>query len=144
VTEVDAALVRRKLARISRNLDDLATVQALEYERYIDDRFRHKGTERLLQETVEAAVDVNLHLLKAAGLPPSQDYFRSFLEVGRHGVIPQSLAERLAPSTGLRNRLVHEYDAIDDRRVLSAVAVAVRDFGEYVGAVDRWLSDRNL
>jgi uncharacterized protein YutE (UPF0331/DUF86 family) len=144
VTEVDAALVRRKLARITRNLEDLATVQSLDLAHYIEDRFRHKGTERLLQETVESAVDVNLHLLKAAGLPPSQDYFRSFVEVGRHGVIPLTLAERLAPSTGLRNRLVHEYDTIDDRRVLGAVGDAVRDFGEYVAAVDGWLSERSL
>jgi uncharacterized protein YutE (UPF0331/DUF86 family) len=144
VTEVDAALVRRKLARITRNLEDLATVQSLDLEQYIEDRFRHKGTERLLQETVESAVDVNMHMLKAAGLPPSQDYFGSFIEVGRHGVIPLALAERLAPSTGMRNRLVHEYDSIDDQRVLGAVAAAVRDFGEYVAAVDQWLSERRL
>ena len=144
MTEVDASLVRRKLARITRNLEDLSTVQSLEFERYIEDRFRHKGTERILQETVESAVDVNLHLLKAAGLPPSQDYFRSFVEVGRHGVIALALAERLAPSTGLSNRLVHEYDTIDDRRVLDAVGDAVQDFGEYVAAVEGWLTERGL
>ena len=142
MTEVDAALVRRKLARITRNLEDLSTVESLELEEFIADRFRHKGTERLLQETVEAAVDVNLHLVKVAGLAPSQDYFRSFIEVGRHGVIPLALAERLAPSTGLRNRLVHEYDAIDDQRVLNAVPDAIRDFGEYVSAVEGWLTER--
>jgi uncharacterized protein YutE (UPF0331/DUF86 family) len=111
VTDVDAALVRRKLARIARNLDDLKTVQDLDLSAYIEDRFRQKGTERLLQETVETAVDVNLHLLRAAGVPSPPDYFRSFIELGRHGVIPLALADRLAPSTGLRNRLVHEYDA---------------------------------
>jgi len=69
VTELDRALVRRKLATITRNLGDLSAVEGLSLEEYRRDRFRQKGTERLLQEAVEAAVDVNLHLLRAAGHP---------------------------------------------------------------------------
>ena len=56
MTELDAALVRRKLAIISRNLDDLAVIEGLSLEEFRTDRFRLKGVERLLQETVEAAV----------------------------------------------------------------------------------------
>jgi uncharacterized protein YutE (UPF0331/DUF86 family) len=67
MTELDAALVRRKLAIIRRNIDDLGEVEGLDLAEYHADRFRLKGTERLLQETVEAAVDANLHLLRAAG-----------------------------------------------------------------------------
>ncbi len=68
MTEIDAGLVRRKLATIVRALDDLATVEALSLKEYRRDRLRQKGAERLLQETVEAAVDVNLHLLRAGDM----------------------------------------------------------------------------
>ncbi len=85
MTELDAALVRRKLAAIRRNLDDLAAVERLTLEQYRKDRFRLKGTERLLQETVEAAVDANLRLLRAAGATTPGDYFMSFVELGRAG-----------------------------------------------------------
>lgn len=49
------------------------------------------------------------------------------------------LAERLAPAAGLRNRLVHQYDEIDDAIVLRAVADARRHFGAYLSAVEDYL-----
>jgi uncharacterized protein YutE (UPF0331/DUF86 family) len=140
VTELDAGLARRKLATIARNLELLATVAPLSLEAYRSDTLRRKGTERLLQELVEAAVDVNLHLLRAAGAPVPPDYYQTFTEVGRAGVIPNALAVSLAPAAGLRNRLVHEYDVIDDAIVLDAVRIARRDFTAYVAAVEAYLA----
>ncbi len=70
------------------------------------------------------------------------DYFRSFIALGRPGVVPPSLAERLASSAGLRNRLVHDYHEIDDRIVLAAIGKARREFAEYVAAVEAYLSSR--
>ena len=115
MTELDADLVRRKIATISRNLDPLAAVDGITLDDYQDDLYRKKGTERLLQEAVEAAVDTNLHLLRANGVATPTDYYESFISLGQAGVIPRELAERLAPAAGLRNRLVHEYDDIDMR-----------------------------
>ncbi len=141
MTELDRALVRRKLATIARNLADLAAVEALPLDEYRRDRFRQKGTERLLQEAIEAAVDINLHLLRAAGRPTPPDYYESFIAAGREGLIPDDLARHLAPSAGLRNRLVHEYDAIDDAIVLGAVRAARQQYTAFVAAIERYLGD---
>lgn len=139
MTELDAGLVRRKLAVIVRNLAELAQVERFSLAEYQEDRLRQKGVERLLQETVEAAVDVNLHLLRirGGGAAVATDYFTSFTELGRQGVIPAALAEQLAPAAGLRNRLVHQYDEIDDAVVLRAVGEARRLFTAYVEAIER-------
>ncbi len=144
MTELDAALVRRKLAVIRRNLKDLALVEDLKVDEYRADRFRQKGTERLLQETVEAAVDANLHVLRAAGATTPTDYYQSFIELGRHQVIAVSLAQRLAPAAGLRNRLVHEYEEIDDAIVLRAVGEARVSFADYVAELEDYLSRQGL
>lgn len=139
MTELDRALVRRKLATIARNLADLAVIEGVSLEEYRRDRFRQKGVERLLQETIEAAVDTSLHLLSAAGATAPPDYYESFLAAGRAGLVPADLAQRLAPSAGLRNRLVHEYDAIDDTIVLAAVREARLQFTAFVAAVEGYL-----
>ena len=144
MTELDAALVRRKLAIIRRNIDDLGEVEGLDLAEYHADRFRLKGTERLLQETVEAAVDANLHLLRAAGRATPGDYFMSFVELGPAGIVSEELASRLAPSAGLRNRLVHEYAEIDDAIVLAAVRDARIEYSGYIAALERYLSERGL
>lgn len=144
MSPLDADLVRRKLAIITRNLDDLAPVAKLNLEAYREDRFRQKGSERLLQEAIEAAVDANLHLLRSAGAPTPADYYRSFIELGMAGLIPTTLAERLAPAAGLRNRLVHEYDEIDDAMVLRSIDEAQRGFAEYVRWVEDYLTKQGL
>lgn len=140
MTALDRALVRRKLATITRNLRDLAGLGELSLEAYRQDRMRQKAVERLLQELVEAAVDANQHLLAAGGHGVASDYYQSFIEAGRRAIIPAELAQALAPSAGLRNRLVHEYDEIDDAIVLGALRTAARDYARYVRAVEELLS----
>jgi uncharacterized protein YutE (UPF0331/DUF86 family) len=137
MSPLDADLVRRKLATLARNLQDLGRVEGMPLDEYRADRFLQKGTERLLQESVEAAVDTNLHLLRSRGHPVPSDYFQSFTELGRQGMIPQPLADSLAPSAGLRNRLVHEYDRLDDAIVLDAVRTARVGFAAYLRAIER-------
>jgi uncharacterized protein YutE (UPF0331/DUF86 family) len=139
MTPLDAAMVRRKLTVIARNLDDLATVAGLSPAEYLDDRIRQKATERLLQELVDAAVDTNLHLLRDVGAAAPPDYHESFIALGREAILSDDLAARLAPAAGLRNRLVHEYDTLDHGIVLQAVSRARRDFAEYVAAVEGYL-----
>jgi len=140
MTPLDRELVRRKLALITRNLDDLQRIDGLALEVYSQDRFLRKATERLLQELIEAAVDVNTYLLRAADAPTPGDYHSSFMDAGRQGIIPTELAARLAPAAGLRNRLVHEYDRIDDAMVLAAVTEARSHFAAFVAAVEHWLA----
>ena len=50
------------------------------------------------------------------------------------GVIERKLARDLAPSA-LRNRLVHEYDRLNDAIILHAVSRALALFPNYVAAV---------
>lgn len=144
MTGVDADLVRRKLGRIRRNLDELAAVEGLSPREYAEDYLRKKAAERMLQEVVEAAVDVNLHVVRALGRDTPPDYYQSFLSAAEVGLIPGELGRSLAPSAGLRNRLVHEYDEIDDRLVLDAVAEARDHFRRFVGAVESFLTDRGF
>jgi uncharacterized protein YutE (UPF0331/DUF86 family) len=142
VSPLDAALVRRKLALIARNLQDLEPIAGLTLEAYRSERFRQKGTERLLQELIEAASDVNLHVLRVLGRPAPADYYSSFIDMGGVGFITEALAARIAPAAGLRNRLVHEYDRLDDGMVQDGVRRALGDFREYVAAVERALTER--
>ena len=139
MTEIDREVVRRKLAVMALNLERLQAIERLSLEAYRADWTRVKATERVLQELVEAAVDVNQHLLAASGSGAAPDYRQSFLEAGRLGIIPSSLAAELAPSAGLRHRLVHEYDEIDDAIVFAAVRFAHSLFPHYIEAIDRYV-----
>jgi len=145
VSPLDAAIVRRKLRRIRANLESLTRITAgLDAAHYHDDEVRRRAVERLLQETIDAAVDANNYLLRAAGDAPAEDYFSSFVELGEAGIIDAAVARALAPAAGLRNRIVHQYEDLDDSQVLSAAQEAPAQFREYVGAVERYLAEQGL
>lgn len=93
-----------------------------------------------MQELVEAAVDINTHVVVQTGHQSPDDYHQSFIAMGKLGIIAMDLAEQLAPSAGLRNRLVHEYDVIDRLRVFDAVKTAVTVYPLYVRAIENYLT----
>ena len=142
MTSLEVEVVERKLAIIQRSLIELERVRGLSLADYTADLWRKKAIERFLQEAIEAAVDCASHLLVRAGRPAPPDLYSSFAGLAELGAIEVELARQLAPSTGLRNRLVHEYDSIDDSKVLAAVPLALDQLSRFLAGVNAWLRTR--
>ena len=62
------------------------------------------------------------------------------MKLGDLGILPRELALSLAPSAGLRNRLVHEYESLDDAKVLASIGALLAQYPHYVQAVESFLS----
>lgn len=144
MSPIDAAIVRRKLGHLMTSLDLLRTARTMTIVEYRADVWRRKGIERVLQEAIEAALDVNAHLIAELGMEVPDDYFGGFAKLSELGVLPNELAHALAPSAGLRNRLVHEYDQIDDAKVLTAVGTMVDLYPRYIQAIENHLARLGL
>jgi uncharacterized protein YutE (UPF0331/DUF86 family) len=140
MSPVEADIIRRKLGVIIENLKALRPVRDMGREEYAGDIYKRKATERLLQELIEAAIDINTHILVRKGGEAPDDYYHSFIGMGDVAVLSRDLAERLAPSAGLRNRLVHEYDLIDHALVLDAVRMADTLYPRYVLEIENYLA----
>lgn len=96
--------------------------------------------ERLLQLMTQAAIDINEHILSKINPENSTANFEAFLEIGKYDVINLDLAKRLAPSAGLRNRLVHEYDDIDQSLVFGAIKFALLQYPLYVQQINIYIN----
>ncbi|MDN5917700.1 MAG: DUF86 domain-containing protein [Pseudonocardia sp.] len=59
----------------------------------------------------------------------------AFTVLSEHGVVDDGLAGRLRGLAGLRNRLVHVYDAIDDARVHAAMSTGLPDLEAFAAAI---------
>ena len=137
---LDKAVVRRKLEVIVENLRALEPVRHRKKEEYVKDIFLRKAVERMLQELIEAAIDINVHIIAESGSPVPEDYYESFISAGTIGILSPVLAEHLAPSAGLRNRLVHEYDTLDHALVLDAVKMAEELYPRYIKEIEDFIS----
>lgn len=138
---VRVEVVERKLEALANYLDELRALRPTDLQEYQADLARRRAIERLLQLVVEVATDINTHLAAESGQVPD-DYFESFWSAASLGAIDDNLARTLAPSAGLRNRLVHEYEALDDAQVFASIDMALDLFPVYIrqvlGFLERW------
>ena len=144
MSPIDAAIIRGKLGHIMTSLDLLRPMRAMPLAEYRERVWERKGIERVLQEAIEAALDINAHVVAERGLDVPDDYFGGFVKLGDIGILSADLAAALAPSAGLRNRLVHEYDAIDDAKVLAAVGTILDLYPRYIQAIESELTTLGL
>ncbi|MDP2626969.1 MAG: DUF86 domain-containing protein [Candidatus Rokubacteria bacterium] len=144
MSPVDAAVIRRKLGHIIASLDGLRPIADLSLVEYRAHFYQRKAAERILQEAIEAALDINAHLIAEDGGEIPEDYYGGFVRIGRMGIVGVGLADSLAPSAGLRNRLVHEYEALDDAKVLRAIRTALEVYPRYVQAIEAHLTKAGL
>lgn len=142
MTPVETEIIRRKLAIIIENLKALEPIQGMGREDYIEDLYKRKATERLLQELIEAAIDINTHIIVQTCHTAPDDYYESFIKAGELKIISGDLAQRLAPSAGLRNRLVHEYDQIEHSMILEAVGTADNLYSQYIKEITNFISSQ--
>ncbi len=139
MSPIEKEIIRRKISVIIENLNALKLIRNMTREQYADDIYKRKATERLLQELIEAAIDVNTHIIVQTSNTVPDDYYESFIKLGELKIMTAKLAEKLAPSAGLRNRLVHEYDLLENSMILEAVKVAVDVYPEYIKAIEDYI-----
>lgn len=139
MTKIDTVIVTTRLEFIARYLDSLKRFEQISLDDYLVNFDHQLITERLLQLMIQAAIDINDHILSRLNPGKSQTNFDSFISLGRYGVISRELARQLAPSSGLRNRLVHEYDDIEPQQVFKSINFALQQYPLYVRQVNSYL-----
>ncbi len=136
---IDRELVTRKMVLITEDLRRLEALSGKSREEYLASEVDETLAERYLERMIGRMIDVNYHLLTESGEAPPRDYFESFVALSRIGALPAAFAARLAPSAGLRNRIVHAYDDLDPGRVYDALRAALADVPSYLAELRRFL-----
>jgi len=136
---VDRDIIVRKVSLIGEDLLRLRPLSALSQEEYLLRVEAQLATERLLERMIGRMLDINYHIaLETSGVAP-RDFFDSFLKMAELQVLPPEFARRIAQAAGLRNRLAHEYNDLDPRKVHEAAAAALIDIPIYLEHVQRFL-----
>lgn len=132
---VDKQVVQRKLKKLNQYLNELSTFRNISWEEYIKNFQHQRAVERLIQLIVDVATDINAHAVVDAGKPSPRDSFDSFIQAAKLGMFPLDFAKKIAPSTGERNIIVHEYEQIDDGIVYDSIndtLVMYKQYYDYV------------
>jgi len=136
---IDKVLITRKIKLITEDLKELEVIGRKKPEEYLSDKVAEVMTERYLERIIGRMIDINYHIIVELDKPPPTDYFQSFVELGKIKVLPADFARVIANSAGLRNRLVHEYDNMDQAKVYEALKVALGNIPEYLNFISVYL-----
>jgi uncharacterized protein YutE (UPF0331/DUF86 family) len=139
MNNIDSEIVLSRLRLITKYYNTLVEFNSLSLDEFLGDFRQQLIVERLLQLMTQAAIDINDHILSK--LKPGKSYtnFEAFIELGKYQILTPELAKQIAPSSGLRNRLVHEYDDIDPNQVFMAISFALQQYPLYVRQINSYL-----
>ena len=76
----------------------------------------------------------------AKGSEPLRGYEDTFYIMAKLGVYPEGFAKEIAPSAGLRNRLIHEYNNTKDEIVYASVSDAIGQYAKYCDYILKFLN----
>lgn len=137
---VDRHLVERKIALILDDLEHLRKLTDLGLDAYLADSSYEVLAERYLERIVGRVLDINFHLSTEVLAVTPRDYGDSFLQMAKIGLLTPEAARRYAGLAGLRNRLVHEYNGIDEHIIYQTLSKVTADIPPYLATIRGFLA----
>lgn len=131
----ERSLIERKLGQIAERLSYLERYASEGFEAYAPNFERRKAAEKIIQEIIDAALDVNAHVLAQRVRAAERDAQNSFTEMAERGYLSLPLAARLAPAMRLRNQLAPHDETLDDRKVFDAIMLSAELFPVYIANI---------
>ncbi len=95
--------------------------------------------ERLFQLAVDAAIDINTHIITRGNMESPDDYEGTFRMLGKNNIVPFELGDKIAGSVGLRNRMVHGYEKVQVKRMLDDISNGVNQYFEYMKHIEAYV-----
>jgi len=129
-------IIRHDVQQLGEALERLERVsRGLALAEYQADEVRRAACERFLEQAIQKCIHINAHVARhewGVELANAHEGFRLW---GEHGLMPAEFAMEVSRAAGLRNRLAHAYDTIDDAMLFQAIPLALtqlRRYGAYV------------
>jgi uncharacterized protein YutE (UPF0331/DUF86 family) len=135
----DPAIVMRKLAALREHAERIrrrlpATAEALRSDVDLQDALSMS-----LLVTVQAALDIAMHIAADDKLGLPSTYAESFALLAQHQIVPADTCDQLSRMAALRNRIAHGYASVDFARIWSELPAGLRAFEAFAIAVARHL-----
>lgn len=135
---VDPDRVRRLLGVLARYRGQLAEFAELPPEEYAEQAL---AARYLVQVSAQTCIDLANHVIASSLWRAPRDFRDAFAVLEENDVLDAALAARLRALAGLRNRLVHLYEEVDDSLVHRALPEGLRDFDAFGQAIARVVAD---
>ncbi|MFZ5651838.1 MAG: type VII toxin-antitoxin system HepT family RNase toxin [Bacillota bacterium] len=136
---LDKSVIMARLARLDEYAARLRRFEGVNLEEYTGDYDIQAIVERNLQLAIQVCMDIANYIIARKKLSFPADQENIFTLLGREGIIPGELANRIKGMVNFRNILVHDYTEIDPKRVHGTLKQGLKDFNDFAAAAVRFL-----
>ena len=137
-TQAQKSSIASRVSFLEVELQALLEFQKLDYRTYMEDRPVRRNVERIIENVVNALVDISKIVLsdKAAGEIPGT-YTEVIIKLATLKIIDFELAEKLAGYIKLRNYLAHEYLDVRWDKIKNFLQEAAAPFNQFIEQVKK-------
>ena len=138
---VDTHFIRRKIKLIQEDLSELDHLAHYTFDEISKDHIKLLAVERLLEKIIMRAIDINQHMIAELGKGDEQvrGYEDTFYILSQLGIYGEEFAKQIAPSAGLRNRLVHEYNNTRQDIIFKSASEAFVQYVKYCDSILKFI-----
>ena len=129
--------VEPRLKSVVRELEAIRERCPATLEEYETDEPLRYELEHRLYIICQVVLDVSAHIALRQGALSTGSYGEAVDGLAKAHIISADLAERLAPTLGMRNALAHEYLGLDDASVFRALR-DLESIEAFVAAIIDW------
>ncbi|MFA5612983.1 MAG: DUF86 domain-containing protein [Methanoculleus sp.] len=138
----DTRIRERILQKAEELIDRIEFIERHFSDAMLDDRILRKALYKEFQEAVEVVTDICALSRRMLRSSAEDDYTNIDYLVDAKVLKPET-GRDMKSANGLRNRLVHEYDGINDHTAYAAMQRLMPSMQKFVGEVLAWVdSDR--
>jgi len=130
----------KQLSFLEGELDGVAEVRSLSWERYQTDAVQRRNVERLVENIVNSSIDIARIILNAAGLPTPETYGEIVRSIALVPGFDKETSEALSRQVRLRNVISHQYLDIRWSSIRKFIDEAEPHYRKFAGDVQRHLA----
>ncbi|MEK7175736.1 MAG: HepT-like ribonuclease domain-containing protein [Patescibacteria group bacterium] len=127
-------LIKRKISLIQDDLIHMADFKDATFEEVTTNYGKQAIIERLMERIINRAIDINQHLIAELGKEDSsgpKDYKNTFTLLVKFSIYPEEFGQEISKSIGTRNKLVHEYDNVNQQAIYNSIKDCLIDYQQY-------------
>lgn len=133
--------IERRLDELSERLARLEPLSEKPRSAFDTDAYLRDIAERNLEIAAQCCIDICHRIISLEKTRKPSDYYEAIIIMGEIGILPPAFARQLAPITGFRNILVHEYLTVDWDHVYKHLQ-QLDDLERFGKLIRVWLTQR--
>jgi uncharacterized protein YutE (UPF0331/DUF86 family) len=132
---LDKKVIEVRLKKLDHAVSRLKRIQQISKDEYTNNQDYQDIAERNFQVAIQTCIDIANYIIAGQNLLVPDEQENVFIVLGKNGVPPEELIEKIKGMVSFRNILVHNYLYTDPNQVYDILQNQLSDFNAFAKAI---------